>query len=123
MKNTLKFIVMAVIFILLLIFSFYTRNSVAQKDQKEVVKTDQEICYGTWSLFEEQVKSCWKLIKEAWSRYAWYENDIKLNEERIKANKDLMKQQAEQASWARAKIKEVTKKFYDENLSWTNVDF
>lgn len=99
------------LFTLFLLWSIvYSVNNILS-NWKEAKKelSDKELCYGTWSTFEQQVTACGNIIKESQRNYAltvsklsWY---------------------AESASWAREKIRVIAKDFYDKNLSGTNVNF
>lgn len=109
--NTFAKEVIVWLFTLFLLWSIvYSVNNILS-NWKEAKKelTNKELCYGTWSTFEQQVTACGMVIKQA-----QYEYNLAL---------EIQKDNANIASWAREKIRVIAKDFYDKNLSGTNVNF
>lgn len=104
-KKTWIYIVFGIA-ILIIIFAL----SRAMNNKEPVQKpTSEQLCYGTGVWFEQQITACWYIIKKAQENYTILQKRLE--------------QQALSASGARAKISQVAKEFYDNNLSGTNVNF
>lgn len=100
-KNTI--ILIAIVYIIIAVW-LLTSNTNVKKEP-----TAYDICHWTWYWFEVQVTACGDIIKQAQYNY--------------KHTVDLLSWYSNTASWARERIREVAKQFYDNNLSGTNVDF
>ena len=105
MKKQL-FIAWIIVFIISIL---YILSIVFIKNDVQAQPTDKDICYGTWYWFEQQVRACWNIIRNAQYNYtilvqqlSWY---------------------ADSASWARERIRNSADDFFNTNLSWTNVNF
>ena len=103
-----KHLLIGWLFILIWIVGIiYSLSSKTTEAKKEI--TDKELCYGSGSTFEQQVTACGRIIKQA-----QYEYNLAVL---------IQQDQANNASWAREKIRVLAKDFYDKNLSGTNVNF
>ena len=106
--TTKKHLLIGWLFILIWIVGIiYSLSSKTTEAKKEL--SDNEICYGSGSTFEQQVTACGNIIKDSQKNYALIVSQLSWY--------------AESASGAREKIRVVAKDFYDKNLSGTNVNF
>lgn len=103
-KHLITWLVIVWVITAVWLFVSFVSNADAKKEL-----SDQEICYGTWSTFDLQVKACWRIIKQAQENYEKLQKELQKN--------------ANIASGTRLVISKVAQEFYDNNLSGTNVNF
>lgn len=100
-----------VVWIIAIVYSVLPKNTEAKKEL-----SDYEICYGSGSTFEQQVTACGNLIKEADTNYQDYSWQLAFVNAKIAQNSQEKKRSMDH-------IKDISKQFFDKNLSGTNVDF
>ena len=87
-----------------IVYSVLPKTTEAKKEL-----SDNDVCYGSGSTFEQQVTACGRIIKNSQQLYPEIEKTLQ--------------EVANNASGARNQISKIAKDFYSENLSGTNVDF
>lgn len=100
-----------VVWIVAIVYSVLPKNTEAKKEL-----SDYEICYGSGITFEQQVTACGNLIKEADTNYQDYSWQLAFINAKIAQNSQEKKRSMDH-------IKNISKQFFDKNLSGTNVDF
>ena len=106
---TKKTIIIVRIVYIVVIIVWYIISLFLPDNNVQAEPTAYDICHWTWYWFEAQVTACGDIIKQAQYNY--------------QHTVDLLSWYSNTASWARERIREVAKQFYDNNLSGTNVDF